>query len=63
MAEATAKVMQTLFLMATSGKNTAATIFCAKMRCGLREQVFEPNRVAEPPTIIVQIDKPEEPKK
>jgi DNA-binding NarL/FixJ family response regulator len=35
--EANAKVLQTLYGMATSGENTAATIFYAKTRCGLRE--------------------------
>jgi hypothetical protein len=38
MAEANAKVLQTLFSMATSGKNTPATIFWSKTRCGLRER-------------------------
>jgi hypothetical protein len=36
--EANAKVMETLYKMATSGKNTAAAIFWAKTRCGLRER-------------------------
>jgi len=34
--EANFQVTETLFTMATSGKNTAATIFWAKTRCGLR---------------------------
>jgi hypothetical protein len=36
--EATAKVGQTLFQMATSGQNTAATIFWMKARAGWREK-------------------------
>ena len=40
--EATAKVAQTLFGMATSGTNTAASIFWMKARAGWREkQVVE----------------------
>jgi hypothetical protein len=36
--EATAKVAQTLFQMATSGHNTAASIFWMKARAGWRER-------------------------
>ncbi|WP_431266973.1 hypothetical protein [Dankookia sp. P2] len=36
--EATAKVAQTLFQMATSGENTAAAIFWMKARAGWREK-------------------------
>ncbi len=36
--EANAEVMRSLFKMATSGTNTAATIFWVKTRCGLRER-------------------------
>ena len=36
--EATAKVAQTLFQMATSGENTAAAIFWMKSRAGWREK-------------------------
>ena len=36
--EATAKVAQTLFQMATSGQNTAASIFWMKARAGWREK-------------------------
>ncbi len=36
--EATAKVAQTLFQMATSGQNTAAAIFWMKARAGWREK-------------------------
>ncbi len=45
MAEANAKVGQTLFSMATRGDNTAATIFWMKARAGWREKhevVVEP---------------------
>lgn len=38
MAEATTKVAQTLFGMATRGDNTAATIFWMKARAGWREK-------------------------
>jgi len=38
MAEANAKVAQTLFAMATRGDNTAATIFWMKSRAGWREK-------------------------
>ena len=38
MAEATVKVGQTLFSMATRGDNTAATIFWMKARAGWREK-------------------------
>ncbi|MFC0386865.1 hypothetical protein [Muricoccus vinaceus] len=37
-AEATVKVAQTLFSMATSGQNTAASIFWMKARAGWREK-------------------------
>lgn len=36
--EATVKVAQTLFQMATSGQNTAAAIFWMKVRAGWREK-------------------------
>lgn len=55
--EANAKVMQSLFMMATSGKNAAAAIFWAKTRCGLREG-GSGRRHAEsaPPQIILRVD-------
>jgi len=37
-AEAKAKVLQTLYKLAISGKCPAATFFFAKTRCGLRER-------------------------
>lgn len=60
--EANAKVMETLFAMATSGKNTAATIFYAKTRCGLREKPRDETRSAPqpkeaPPQIVISTDK------
>jgi hypothetical protein len=36
--EANTQVLETLFEMAKSGKNTAATIFWVKTRCGWREE-------------------------
>src|SRR5260370_16416414 len=36
--EANAKVLQTLYGMATSGENTAATIFYANTRCALPQK-------------------------
>lgn len=44
--EANAKVAQTLFKMACSGENTAATIFWLKTRASWRER---PHTVAIPP--------------
>jgi len=40
--EATAKVAQSLFRMATEGKNVAAAIFWMKARAGWREKQIEP---------------------
>jgi hypothetical protein len=55
--EANAKVLQTLYGMATSGENTAATIFYAKTRCGLRERPQEDDsRWMPPPQIIIRTD-------
>lgn len=39
MTEANAKVAQSLFLMATQGKNVAAAIFWMKARAGWREKI------------------------
>jgi hypothetical protein len=58
--EANAKVLQTLYGMATSGENTAATIFYAKARCGLREKPPEgESRWMPPPQIIIRTDSAE----
>ena len=55
--EANAKVLQTLYTMATSGDNTAATIFYAKTRCGLREKSQEADsHWMQPPQIIVRTE-------
>ena len=55
--EANAKVLQTLYAMATSGENTAATIFYAKTRCGLRERPQEADsHWMAPPQIIIRTD-------
>ena len=55
--EANAKVLQTLYGMATSGENTAATIFYAKTRCGLRERAQEgESHWMPPPQIIIRTD-------
>jgi hypothetical protein len=46
--------------MATSGKNTAATIFWTKTRCGLRERTLTDDRSAiTPPAVVVQVENPE----
>ena len=61
--EANAEVMRSLFKMATSGRNTAATIFWAKTRCGLRERarvedaiVVERAGSSDVPPLIVRLD-------
>jgi hypothetical protein len=54
--EANAKVLQTLYGMATSGENTAATIFYAKTRCGLRERAEGDNHWMPPPQIVIRTD-------
>jgi hypothetical protein len=55
--EANAKVMQSLFTMATSGKHAAATIFWAKTRCGLREGGRERDKREETSSsIVVRVD-------
>jgi hypothetical protein len=56
--EANAKVLQTLYGMATSGENTAATIFYAKTRCGLRERGPQADSDwTSPPQIIIRTDR------
>ncbi len=54
--EANAKVMQSLFTMATSGRSAAATIFWAKTRCGLREGGRERETPGNAPQIVVRVD-------
>ena len=59
--EANAKVLQALYGMATSGKNTAASIFWAKTRCGLRERERESGAdraSVAAPALVVQIERP-----
>ena len=53
MVEATAKVAQSLFLMATQGKNVAAAIFWMKARAGWREKHPEGGTEADRLTINV----------
>jgi hypothetical protein len=50
--EAKAKVLETLYGMATSGKNTAATIFYVKTRCGLKERESD----SLPPQIVIRTE-------
>ena len=55
--EANTEVMRSLFKMATSGKNTAATIFWVKTRCGLRERARGEQEVGqEVPPLVVRLD-------
>jgi hypothetical protein len=56
MIEANAKVMESLFAMATSGKNTAASIFWAKTRCGLREGGPRKDGTDGMTQIVVRVD-------
>jgi hypothetical protein len=52
--EANGKVAQTLFHMATSGKNVAATVFWLKCRAGWREKYPESLIPAMPAPFVVQ---------
>ena len=54
--EANSKVVQSLFEMATKGKNPSAAIFWAKARCGWRERPRESDAPAEASQIIVKVD-------
>lgn len=55
--EANAKVMQSLFTMATSGKSAAATIFWAKTRCGMKEGgAGRRGPESAPPQIVVRVE-------
>jgi len=51
--EANARVAQSLYQQATSGKNTAATIFWLKSRAGWREPAPGVPRPVEAPPFIV----------
>ena len=61
--EANAKVVETLFKMATSGKNTSASIYWTKARCGWREKApqSELTDLGLPPFTLNlrDVDKPE----
>jgi len=52
--EANAEVMRSLYKMATSGKNTAATIFWVKTRCAAPERRDRVEEGAVP--IVVRLD-------
>ena len=55
--EANAKVLRTLLEMATSGKNTAASIFWAKTRCGFREKARGPEGMEQtPPPLVLRVE-------
>lgn len=58
MVEANAKVVKSLFDMATSGKNVAAAIFWAKVRCGFRESgmAMEMQGETKIPQIVLKLD-------
>ena len=50
--EANAKVLETLYGMAISGKNTAATIFYIKTQCGLKER-----ETSAPQDIVIRTER------
>ncbi len=54
--EANAKVLESLFRMATSGKNTAATIFWVKTRCGMREDQEPASGEQSPGPFVVEVE-------
>ena len=54
--EANFKVAETLFQMATSGTNVAASIFWAKTRCGFRNFSALPVAEAPPRLVIINND-------
>jgi hypothetical protein len=54
--DAKAKVLQTLFKMATSGQHPAATIFWVKTRLGWREVQIVENRPAMIPDFVVELE-------
>jgi len=55
--KANAQVAQTLFQMATSGKNALATMFWLRARAGWRDNVVSFTRPADPPPFIVTPEK------
>jgi glycosylphosphatidylinositol transamidase (GPIT) subunit GPI8 len=54
--EANNKVVQSLFEMATKGKNTTAAIFWTKARCGWRERPREVDTLPETSQIVVKVE-------
>jgi hypothetical protein len=56
MINANKEVLKTLFDMAKSGKNTSATIFWAKTRCGMRERGPEIEPSEGPNTLHVVME-------
>ncbi len=52
-AEANAQVAQTLFQMAISGEQPAATIFWLKIRAAWSEKANDHPRPVQPPTLII----------
>jgi hypothetical protein len=51
------EVMEALFEMAKSGKNTTAAIFWAKARCGMHEKGREKKQqVSQAPTIVIRTE-------
>ena len=58
MIEANAKVVKSLFQMATSGKNTSAAIFWAETRCGFNERAGAPDVENETkiPQIVLKVE-------
>ena len=55
--EATAQVSQTLYQMATSGKEPACTIFWMKVRGGWREKQSAETKPAAVPDFVVVVEK------
>ena len=51
--QANTGVLKTLFQMATSGKNTWATVFWAKTRCGFRENAKPSEGQDEIPELVI----------
>ncbi len=56
-AEANHKVIEALYTMAISGKNTTAAIFWAKTRCGMGEKTSEQKQQpSQAPIIIIRTE-------
>ena len=54
--EANNKVVQSLFDMATKGKNPTAAIFWTKVRCGWRERAHDVETLPETSQIVVKVE-------